>query len=73
MTDAEIMWALEVVFEKYSLNSCSDKEDLFQMMFKDSKIEEVYLWKWKCSYAINFDIAQYFRSLLQVALKNDRF
>ena len=42
MTDAEIMWALEVVLKKYSLNSCSDKKDLFQARFKDSKIAEKF-------------------------------
>ena len=31
------MWELGVLLTKYSPNSCNDKKDLFQMMFKDRK------------------------------------
>lgn len=66
VTDAEFMWALEVVLKRYSLNSCSDKKYLFQAMFKDSNIGEKFTCgSTRCSYVINFDIALYFCSLLQ--------
>ena len=69
VTDAEIMWELEDVLTKYSLSSCRDKKDLFQAMFKDSKIAETITCEsTKCSYAINFDIVPIFRSLLQDVL-----
>ena len=38
VTDPEIIWALEVVLKKYSLNLCSDKKHIFQAMFKTVKL-----------------------------------
>ena len=69
VTDAEIFWIIEVVLKKYSLNSCDGKKELFQAMFKDSKIaKKVTCSSTKCSYVINFGIAPYFRNLLENAL-----
>ena len=74
VTDAEIMWVLAVVLKQYSLNPYSDKKDLFQAMFKHSKVAEKFTCgSIKCSYVINFGIAPYFRSLLQDALNNAPF
>lgn len=42
-------------------------------MFKDGKIAEFTCRRTKCSYAINFDIAPYFHSLLQDAMNNVPF
>ena len=48
-------------------------EKSFKAMFKDSKIVEFTCRRTKCSYAINFDIALYFHSLLQDAMNNVPF
>ena len=48
-------------------------EKSFKAMFKDSKIAEFTCRRTKCSYAINFDIAPYFHSLLQDAMNNVPF
>ena len=42
-------------------------------MFEDSKIAEFTCRRTKCSYAVNFDIAPYFHSLLQDAMNNVPF
>lgn len=71
VTDAEILWVLDVILSKYSLNSCSNKNELFATMFKDSKIAQSFkCGSTKCSYIINFGLAPYFLSLLEQSLKD---
>lgn len=66
VTDAEILWALDVIVSNNSLNSCLNKKRLFSRMFKGSKIAELFsCGSTKCSYVINFGIAPYFRLLLE--------
>ena len=69
ITDAEIFLIVEVVLKKCSLSSCDGKKELFQAMFKDSKIAKKFTCgSTKCSYVINFGIAPYFHNLLENAL-----
>ena len=71
VTDAEILWVLDVILSKYSLNSCSNKNELFATMFKDSKIAQSFkCGSTKCSSVINFGLAPYFLSLLEQSLKD---
>ena len=50
-TEAEIMWALEVLSCKYSYRSCETKGYLFCSMFPESKIAQQFsCGKTKCSY-----------------------
>ena len=53
VTDAEILWVLDVILSKNSLNSCSNKNELFTTMFKDSKIAQTFkCGSTKCSYIL---------------------
>ena len=71
---AEIYWALKVVQSNLSLNSCNDLNSLFWKMFPDSDIARSYsMAKTKLSYAINFGIATYFRTLLLEKLVKSKF
>lgn len=74
VTDAEILWTLDVVVSNYSLNSCQNKNKLFARMFKGSKIAELFTCgSTKCSYIINFGLAPYFRSLLEESIKESTY
>ena len=42
-TNAEVMWAIEVVLSKYSFNSSSNKSDLFTAIFHDSDLAKNFL------------------------------
>ena len=69
LADAEILWVLDVIANKYSLNSCRNKNELFSKMFKDSRIAQSFaVGSTKCSYMINFGLAPYFESLLEESL-----
>ena len=60
LADAEILWVLDVIASKYSLNSCRDKNDLFSKMFKDSRVAQSFaVSSTKCLYMINFGLAPY--------------
>ena len=55
---AEIRWDLKVVDSNFSLRSCLDLNDLFQVMFPDRTIAKNFqLSKTKCGYYINFGVA----------------
>ena len=70
VTDAEILWALDVIVSNYSLNSCQNKNKLFARMFKGCRIAELFACgSTKCSYTINFGLAPYFKSLLKEAVR----
>lgn len=69
VTDAEILWVLDLITSKYSVNSCRNKNELFAAMFKDSKIAQLFsCGSTKCSYIVNFGLALYFQSLLDISL-----
>ena len=69
-TEAEIMWALEVLSCKYSYRSCETKSDLFCAMFPDSKIAQQFTCgKTKCSYLLCHGISPYVREVLLGELK----
>ena len=74
VTDAEILWVLNLVIYKYSINSCRHINELLAAMFKDSKIAQSFsCGNTKCSYIINFEIASHFQSLLQESLTEARY
>ena len=69
ITNAEIIWALDVVMSKYSFNSSSNKSETFSAMFPCCDIvKEFACGKTKCSYIVNHGIAPYFRELLTTEL-----
>ena len=43
-TKAEIIWALNVIMSKYSFNSSSNKNDLFNTMFPNKGIAKNFSW-----------------------------
>lgn len=62
---AEIKWALNVVQNKLSLNSCENISDTFRDMFPDSSIASKFqLGATKCSCIINHGLSPYFDDLL---------
>ena len=70
ITNAEIMWALDVVMSNYSFNSSSNKNELFNAMFPDSAIAKGFsCGRTKCSYLVTYGIASYFVQLLNDQLK----
>ena len=69
VTDAKILWALDFIIS-YLLNSCQNKKKLFLIIFKGSKIAELFACgSTKCFYMINFGLAPYFQSILDEALR----
>ena len=67
----EILWVLT---NKYSLNSCRDKNELFSKMFKDSRIAQSFtVSSTKCSYMISFGLALYFKSFMEESLKESPY
>lgn len=74
VTTAEILWALEIVFNKMSLNSSDRTTTAMKRMFPDSKIALNFtLGKTKASYVINHGIAPYLRSCLQKEVEDCSF
>ena len=72
LADAEILLARNVITNKYSLNSCRNKNELFSKMFKDSRIAQLFaVGRTKCLSMINFELALYFKSLLEELLKEN--
>ena len=67
---AEIRWILKCVTSSFSNNSCWKLNDLFCAVFPDSMIVQLFkLGADKIRYAVNFEIAPYFRSLLVYEIK----
>ena len=65
------MCSIDVVLSNYSLNSVSNKIDLFCKMFPDSKIADKFSsGKSKCSYVFCFCLAPYFKGRLTKSLSN---
>ena len=70
LADAEILWVLDVIANRYSLNSCRNKNELFSKKFKDSRIAQSFaVGSTKSSYMINFVLTPYFKSFLEESLK----
>ena len=65
-TNAEIMWAIDVILSKYSYNLSANKMDLFCAMFPNSDIAKHFsCGKTKCSYLVCFGTSPYFKELLE--------
>ena len=64
VTGAEIMWALEVVLKKYSLNLCSDKKDPFQAVkLLRSLLVEVQSVPMSLTLALHLTFVHWFKTL----------
>lgn len=71
---AEILWALKVVVNHFSMWSCLGLNDLFRRMFPDSNVAKSFqLSKTKCGYLINYGLAPYFRELLNKLVMSSPF
>ena len=71
---AEILWALKVVNNHFSLRSCLGLNEIFKEMFPDSDIAKSFkLSKTKCGYVINYGLAPYFRDLLVEMISSSPF
>ena len=65
VSKAEILWAMKVILNHYSLRSCLGISSLFQTMFNDSEVaKRFFLSKTKCGYLVNFGLAPYYERLL---------
>ena len=70
VTTAEILWALRIIINSGSYNSCKDDTLLFKRMFTDSSIAKNFaLGPDKASYLINYGLAPYFYTLLENELQ----
>lgn len=68
---AEILWALKCVASNYSFQSNKEMNNLFNMMFPDSKIAQGYeMSETKTKYIIQFGIAKYIFEQLTDDVKN---
>src|SRR5678816_4047528 len=60
VTRSEILWALKVLDDKMSLNSCADIGETFKLMFPDSAVASNFkMGPMKCKYVINYGPAPY--------------
>ena len=65
VTNAEILWALKCIMSHYSMNSCKDLKDIFQLMFADSTTaKKITLGSTKMSYYITYGLGPYFHNAL---------
>ena len=71
---AEVMWALDVLVNKYSFRSCEGKGELFSSMFPDSAIAKQFkMGKTKTNYVICYGLAPYFKENLLCELRKASF
>ena len=71
VTDAQILWVLDVISNHYCQDSCRNKNKLFAARFKDNKIAQSFsCGSTKCGYVVNFGLASFFKSLLAEALND---
>ena len=71
---AGIMWALEVLLNRYSYHLCMNKSPFFGAMFKGSKIAQNFkLGKTKCYYVICHGLALCLQESLVEQILNARF
>ena len=75
VTEAEIIWAIKCVMAHFSMNSCKDLKDIFELMFADSAIaKKITLGSTMIAYYITYGLAPYFHNeLLRVVLKCSKF
>ena len=70
VTEAEILWAIQIVLTHSSLRFCDDLSKFFGRMFSDSMVAKSFtLGRTKCSYFISFGITPYLKELLIAKLK----
>ncbi|KAJ8043765.1 hypothetical protein HOLleu_11016 [Holothuria leucospilota] len=68
---AEVLWAIKVVMNHYSFNSCQNVSKLFTSMFPDSQIAKTFsCGATKCAYMICFGLQPYFHDLLVDKIRN---
>ena len=71
---AEILWILKVVTSHFSLRSCLGLNELFEIMFPDSKVVKSFqLSKTKCGYFIAYRLAPYVKELLIKKIQSSPF
>ena len=71
---AEILWTLKVVTSHLSLRSCLGLNELFEIMFRDSKVVKSFqLSKTKCVYFITYGLAPYVKELLMKNIQSSPF
>ena len=71
---AEILCALKVANNQFSLRSCLGLSEIFKEMFPDSDIaKSSKLSKTKCGYVINYGLAPYFRDFLAKMISSSPF
>ena len=69
--NAEVLWAIKTVMSHYSMNSSSNTDELFKMMFPDGQIAQKFsCGKTKCSYLITHGLASYFHDRKLASLKD---
>ena len=71
---AEILWTLKVVTSHFSLRSCLRLNELFEIMFTDSKVANSFqLSKTKSGYFITYELAPYVKELLMKKIQSSPF
>jgi hypothetical protein len=73
VTNAEILWNMQVAKAGYSYNSCRNISDIFQKMFQDSAIaSDVKLGPDKISYSISHGLGPYFHNALVKEIQGEK-
>ena len=71
---AEILWTLKVDTSHFSLRSCLGLNELFEVMFPDSKVAKSFqLSKTKCGYFFTYGLAPYVKELLMKKIQSSPF
>ena len=74
VTDSEIVWALKILMNHLSFNSCKDLNETFRLIFLDSSIAQKFaLSPAKVAYTIVHGIAPYFSGQLVSAIQECPF
>ena len=71
---AEILWTFKVVTSHFSVRPCLGLNELFEIMFADSKVAKSFqLSKTKCGYFITYGLAPYVKGLLMKKIQSSPF
>ena len=71
---AEILWTTKVVTSHFSLRSYLELNELFEIMFPDSRVAKSFqLSKTKCGYFITYGLAPYVKELLMKKIQSSPF
>ena len=63
VTKAEVLWSMKCIMSHFSMNSCGDIKEIFQMMFTDSSVaQQMSIGSTKLSYYISYGLAPYFHN-----------